>query len=414
MSNVKKTELLQYNLNGTIKRRMSDTLVEYFNSIFLKEDTDRLYFSNSNEIQRINKSTLEQHTDTLKGNNISIVDIVSHPGIEADSIGLVERFINWIPEFDSGIGKTKFYIVRYDADNFQIAYKTLFDTTTDHMEDFLKYTLKDRSTLILYKADGVYRLLKLDKDGSILFNKLYSEKINSTEYIEWWDNTFPNNINLLYTYTNGVRIDGNKMYSAFIFGSFDSLGSRVYKQWLFVHDLITGVEEFAYLNKINDSNIIKYMSPYPDDNSKLLLVSDLYGANTCRLGGFDIQLSQLQIIKNSIYGASYIDYNNNNAYDGNDVLYRLAMLNSLKNANRLVANYMYGNLFTCNNVDTGRWVTQVQLSTPYFTVVPVSRITEHADYGHKDTLLFALHPVDTVRDLSVNLINSFVSRLGVI
>ncbi len=412
-SNVKKTELLQYSLAGNIlRRRMSDTLIEYSFSNFLKEDADQLYFSNANEIHRINKSTLEQRSDTLKGNNISIVDIASHPGIDVDSTKLVDRFVNWIPEFDSSTGKTKYYIVRYDADDFRIAYKTLFDSTSNTIQEALKYTLKDHSTLILYKSDGIYRLLKLDKEGNILFNRNYSGKINPTDYIEWWANTFPNNINILYTYVNGVRISGDKMYSAFIFGSLDSLGSRVFKQWLFIHDLITGEEEFAYLNNTTDSALIKYIAPYPDENGKILLVSDLYGGNTCRLGGFDIQLTQLLTTTNSIYGAAYIDYNNNSTYDGNDVLYRLAMINSEKSGSRSVSNYMYGNLYTRNDVDTGRWTTQIQLTAPYFTITPASRVTEHADYGYKDTILFALRPNDTIQDLSVNLVNTFVTRLG--
>ncbi len=180
-------------------------------------------------------------------------------------------------------------------------------------------------------------------------------------------------------------------------------------QQLQVINLDNGNVEFNYTNDMRDSFAVKYMSSLND--KELFLISDFYGQHRCRLGDKDISYSRVLMSSNKIYGAAYIDYNNNNQYDGSDVVYNLSMLESSKGSNT-VSSFMYGNTFSLNMVDTGTWATRVEPYQNYFTITPALKYTSHPDYGHSDTVIFALHPNGIVHDLNINLVNSFVTRLG--
>ncbi len=188
----------------------------------------------------------------------------------------------------------------------------------------------------------------------------------------------------------------------------ENFGTEYY-QVIQVYNTQTGDVEFEYKNNKYDNRQYNYFECGP--GNKGFAIAGLNGIHTCRLGGDDIIFQNVQLNSNSISGAAYIDYNNNNQYDGGDVVYNLSTLES-KKGSETISNFMYGNVYTKNSVDTGTWETKINLTHNYFSISPSSKITSHADFNNADTATFILHPLGTIHDLGVNLINPYYTPLG--
>ncbi|MDB5226436.1 MAG: inlJ [Bacteroidota bacterium] len=264
-----------------------------------------------------------------------------------------------------------------------------------------------KAAILLYQKDSTWYISLVDSAGNVSYNKIFLQGAPASEYFNSLNTTNIDNANHDY-FTNDYlyNIEGDKFYSYFIYQVDESHNT----QRIFIHNVLTGEKEFEYINNLADHTLIKQVSPYGDDK-KIFVLSDLDGSNSCMLGGYDIRLQQVFIQNNKIYGAAYIDYNNNNTYDGGDVLYNLAMLESYK-GNQSVSEFMYGTTYALNRVDTGTWNTSVHLINNYFTVTPSNKVTSHADYNHSDTAVFVLHPVANINDLDINLVNTFITRLN--
>ncbi len=257
------------------------------------------------------------------------------------------------------------------------------------------YFQEEDSSFIYTLENGLYdsiiNVLKFKMDGTMVYSK------------RLWRNS-----NLIMAASIGPQymIKNKKWYKI-------TTGSEAYTpymQFLWAFDIDSGSLSYLYASPYNDSVTYSYIEPLNADTA-LFTISDFPGDRSCRYGGRDIGLGKLLLNANQIAGAAYVDYNSNNIYDSGDQLYNLAFLESSKQQ-RTISNYMLGSLFTINKVDSGIWSTKIILPNNYFDVAPPVNVTSHADLNHKDTAIFIMHPRGTIHDLTVNLVNTFITRLG--
>ncbi len=239
-------------------------------------------------------------------------------------------------------------------------------------------------------------IIKLKMDGTILYRKNLITADSS-----------------IYSYNFGPTyvIENNKWYKNILITDVSTLNSF---QLLQVINLDNGNIEFEYRKIFTsyDSSMYDYFAPIPDN--RLFAISEFPSHMKCYFGGYDMAFSKMLINTNHIFGAAYIDYNNNNIYNGDDLGYNLGTLKSTK-GERTVSTFMFSPYYygyTENQVDTGAWETTVLLPKDYYTISPPLAHTTHNDYGHSDSFLFALHPKASIRDMSISLINTFVTRPG--
>jgi len=60
----------------------------------------------------------------------------------------------------------------------------------------------------------------------------------------------------------------------------------------------------------------------------------------------------------------------------------------------------------------GSYKTTLSLYNNYFTFFPTQVITNHNDYGNIDTIQFPLHPIAGKNDITIALVNNWMTRLG--
>jgi uncharacterized repeat protein (TIGR01451 family) len=114
---------------------------------------------------------------------------------------------------------------------------------------------------------------------------------------------------------------------------------------------------------------------------------------------------------NSINFYAFLDTNRNGLKDIGEVYYRNASANITKQGG--------GSFYLASStgkysalVDTGKFVTTVNSSFPYYNIVPVSRSSSFAAYFMRDDFSFALQPIAGKRDAFVTIIPINVARPG--
>jgi uncharacterized repeat protein (TIGR01451 family) len=258
-------------------------------------------------------------------------------------------------------------------------------------------------------------LLKINNSGNIIYNKLLSSSIDSGETSTSNLGQMPNADFFTNHYYNpdnaGNLIYGNKIYTYGTWTTTDTLWQQTFKQRVMIHDIETGNLEFEYVNNLKDSALYKFVAPYPNDEHKLFILADFNGVNSCRLGGFDISMTKVNIFSNKVFGKGFIDYNSNNIQESNEPPYGLAFLQSSKGNNTL-STYMYGNNYTVNYVDTGIWITKLIPHHNYYEIQPASFSSSHTTFGNNDTVVFSMRPLRVISDLKISLMNNFITRLG--
>lgn len=178
---------------------------------------------------------------------------------------------------------------------------------------------------------------------------------------------------------------------------------------LFVMQLIDMNTGLVKEKMIIESNDIypKYVRYY--DNKKAIIVSNT--TNICHFGLSDIHLAYYENDFNTIKGIAYIDYNNNNIKQNNEPIYPYGTVTTTSisdtQAQHLSAVFPFF-FFT----DSGSYVTKLNLYNNYYSSIPLQFTNNHNDFGNTDTLLFALHPIAGKNDVSVNLVNNWMTRLG--
>lgn len=411
-----KTHIVKMDYEGQVlQQNLIDTAIYFFNST-MYEDSNWVYLYNfSNTTSRINKNNMSYEEMSIFSSAPSFLSYSSlfNPSVPDAENHRLRYPLYLITESDSLTQtRSNSYLILYDLMQRQNVYRTLLDTGYVNVQS--SFLIGDKDYILIYAKDNTYYITRINEQGNIVYNKLLSSGILSNEQLTN-SSSFPNgnyftNLNMFYANLSVGQND--KLYTWSLWQKSDTSSfSYVYTQRLMVHNTETGELEFEYLNDMRDSLLFKYVAPYPDGSGNLFVLSDLEGSRTCGLGGFDIQLSTMKGRANSVYGTAYVDYNNNHQYDSTDIVYNTGMLESSKGSNS-TSHLMYGQLFTRNFVDTGAWTTRLHLNNDYFSITPSEKVTDHADYNHADTVIFALYPKLNVHDLSVSLVNTFVTRLG--
>lgn len=407
---VHKTHFINIDYNGAvIKENYSDTALYFLSNKKIKEEGDYIYFHNPGaSIYKVDKNnlTLEQNY-YYYGQLINSTDYFLSPDTAVQNS--MPLFINTV--FDSAVNYTRFYLQRVDLLTNSIIYQTLLDTSSgnSYLGYNNAYSLPNNEFVIFYSKNNVYKIAKINQSGTIVYNKQLSPSIRMDEGISSYT-SYTNNYNSGFLNKN-MNVENNKFYSYNTWAYYDSIYNLVYTQKFFIHNLETGELEYEYDNDMRDTLLYKFIAPYPNTTNELFVLGDLNGRNTCRLGGFDIIMAKTITTTNKILGKAFIDYNNNQIKETGEPQYNLAYLESTK-GNYSLSTYMNGNNYVINYVDTGRWTTKLVPHHNYYKVNPVSFVTSHSNFDNSDTVLFALHPLRTVNDLKVSLVNSFVTRLG--
>lgn len=114
---------------------------------------------------------------------------------------------------------------------------------------------------------------------------------------------------------------------------------------------------------------------------------------------------------NKIKGQLYLDVNSNNTKDGSEISFNNALVKVKKQDTEVISSAPYNGLFEMP-VDTGAYVTTVQLFNPYYTLVPTSRTSTFNSYLNIDSFSFAIQPIPNKQDLIVHLIPVSPARPG--
>jgi uncharacterized repeat protein (TIGR01451 family) len=126
-------------------------------------------------------------------------------------------------------------------------------------------------------------------------------------------------------------------------------------------------------------------------------------------GDRDVWLIRLGAV-NRIKGTVFIDQNGNGIKDVGDSLFSNVLIKATKGSDiRSVIPYN-GNFVI--ETDTGSYNTALALHQPYYTVTPVSHISNFSTYFNTDSFSFALQPIPGSKDLLINAIPLSVARPG--
>jgi uncharacterized repeat protein (TIGR01451 family) len=113
---------------------------------------------------------------------------------------------------------------------------------------------------------------------------------------------------------------------------------------------------------------------------------------------------------NTIKGILYLDANLNGSKDPGELLFSNAIVKSTKSGYERSSIPVNG-LFEID-VETGTFTTSPFIQSPYFNVVPVSRISNFPTYFNTDSFSFAIQPIPGIQDLTISAIALNVARPG--
>ncbi|MEJ8820313.1 DUF7619 domain-containing protein [Lacibacter sp. H407] len=114
---------------------------------------------------------------------------------------------------------------------------------------------------------------------------------------------------------------------------------------------------------------------------------------------------------NSIKGQLYLDANANNTKDAGETGFNNGLVVVKKQDVEITSASPYNGAFEMP-VDTGAYVTTLQLFNPYYTVVPSSRNSTFSSYLNTDSFSFAIQPIANKQDLITHLIPVSPARPG--
>lgn len=151
-----------------------------------------------------------------------------------------------------------------------------------------------------------------------------------------------------------------------------------------------------------NQQIWSYQSLYVRDNEYISAGNEFtYGRGVIyRLGS-----------ANSIKGQLYVDVNANNTKDASETGLNNALVVVKKQGVEITSASPSNGMFEMP-VDTGSFVTTVQLFNPYYTVVPSFRNSIFSSYLNVDSFSFAVQPIANKQDLIAHLIPVSPARPG--
>jgi len=151
--------------------------------------------------------------------------------------------------------------------------------------------------------------------------------------------------------------------------------------------------------------IWSYQSLFIRENEYISLGSDLGSSGLYR--GILYRLGSA----NSIKGQLYLDANANNTKDAVETGFNNGLVIVKKQGVEITSASPYNGTFEMP-VDTGSYVTSVQLFNPYYTVVPSSRNSTFNSHLNTDSFSFAIQPIANKQDLIAHLLPVSPARPG--
>lgn len=293
-----------------------------------------------------------------------------------------------------GVARTSDSLILEEIDKNTLSHvEYIIDTSmADIIANINIKVLADESVIIIYQKYNTIRCCKLDKYNQIIYNNL----------IDTLPFNYTNNYYLYYGLENSkIQVSDWSIFFMPIYN-----GDNIYRQMIYQIDLMKGTIKLKKAN--NSLNNIAYKLIIENEFDQALAVAN---STVCNLGETDILFQKILLNANKIIGHAFIDYNNDAIQNNGEPNYNLAYLQSNKNQ-QSISTYMLGNNYTTNFVDTGMWQTKLIPTHAYYTINPFLKTTNHTDFGNNDTVRFAMHPNQTIKDLKVALVNTFVTRLG--
>ncbi len=113
---------------------------------------------------------------------------------------------------------------------------------------------------------------------------------------------------------------------------------------------------------------------------------------------------------NYIRGSVYADNNGNHIRDAGEPYFTAGTVKSSKGTSAGSSDIVEGAY--ANSVDTGRYVTQPVIASPYYNAFPLADTSVFTSYLQTDTVDFAMVPVPGINDLRLSLIPLTAARPG--
>ena len=194
-------------------------------------------------------------------------------------------------------------------------------------------------------------------------------------------------------------------------------GNDYYYTSLYTYNIFNGIYKIQLIDMntglVKESSVIEIKSNAFNSeyfgNRKSYVIGN--SNSICHFGNNDTHIAYYENNANTITGIAYIDYNNNNAKENNEPLYPYGYVTTESNSDTQT-QHLSGTLPFLFNTDTGKYTTRLALYNNYYSSTPANFISNHSTYQNADTILFALHPIGNKNDVSVQLINNWMTRLG--
>lgn len=277
----------------------------------------------------------------------------------------------------------------------------------------------------LASADAISTDIAVNKDGKILLltdalegRQIHFAVLHRLNADGTPDNSFGSGGNVLIYEQFNVRLGfrliscntvnvqpDNKILisgahgSNFFFSRFNTNGTIDYTfgRYGFVTTDFSGFADISYTAKIQqDGKII--LAGSASDGVKSNVALARYEQNAL-------------FLYNTLKGSVYFDANKNAVKDNGEKFFLNASVSIIKDGIDTVYKQALDGRFDAET-DTGTYNTRVNLSLPYYTVVPSAFNTSHATYFNNDSISFALQPISGKKDLRISIIPLNSARPG--
>jgi uncharacterized repeat protein (TIGR01451 family) len=130
---------------------------------------------------------------------------------------------------------------------------------------------------------------------------------------------------------------------------------------------------------------------------------DIYNSK----GGSDAFIFRLGAT-NSISGMVYLDLNGNHNKESNEPFIQSGLMKSTKGV--LTSGSNIANGYFAIAADTGTYITEPVINSPYIQPFPVNHTSTFNTYGNRDSVNFALVPIPGINDLRITLLPITAAR----
>lgn len=241
-------------------------------------------------------------------------------------------------------------------------------------------------------------LLKLDKSLNVVWEKYYGGDRDETAY------------HIIKAAEGGYLVSGTTFSSnGNVSGNHDASGNTS-DAWLIKIDdngqliwqkTIGGDknEQATRITQFSNNTIIGIGETTSYNNG------DIYNSK----GGSDAFIFKLGAT-NTISGMVYLDNNGNHTKESGEPFIQSGIMKSVKGSITTGSNIVNGNFAIA--ADTGAYITEPIISSPYIHPFPVNHSSTFSTYANRDTVNFAMVPTPGVNDLRITLLPVSPARIG--